>query len=106
MAKPTETAEGQGGSFEQSLERLEAIVHCLEDGDLGLSESLGKFEEGIKLLRQCHDLLTTAERKIEILTGLDAEGNPVTAPFDATATFSTDDPTTSRSRRRPGARNE
>ena len=35
--------------FEDALERLEEIVHSLEEGDIGLNESLERYEEGIKL---------------------------------------------------------
>ena len=73
-------------SIEQSLKRLEEIVHHLEEGDLGLNEALERYEEGVKLLRQSYDLLQRAERRIELLSGVDAEGNPITQPFDDTAT--------------------
>jgi exodeoxyribonuclease VII small subunit len=73
-------------SFEQSLKRLEEIVHQLEEGDLGLNEALERYEEGVGLLRQSYDLLQRAERRIELLSGVDAEGNPITKPFDDTAT--------------------
>ncbi len=68
-------------SFEDSLASLEAIVHDLEEGELGLAESMARYEQGIKHLRQCHELLEQAERKIELLTGIDAEGNPQVVPF-------------------------
>jgi exodeoxyribonuclease VII small subunit len=88
MAKKTAKDEtGESPSFEQSLERLEEIVHLLEEGDLGLNEAMQRYEEGVKLLRQSYQLLERAERKIELLGGLDAEGNPLTQPFDDTATF-------------------
>ena len=74
-------------SFEQALKRLEDTVHALEDGQLGLDQALARYAEGVKLLRQCYDQLEKAERRIEILTGVDAEGNAQTTPFDATATF-------------------
>jgi exodeoxyribonuclease VII small subunit len=74
-------------SFEQALSSLEEIVRDLEDGRLGLAELLARYEEGVKLLRQCHELLVRAERKIELLTGVDATGNPVTEAFDDEATF-------------------
>ena len=86
--------------FEQALKRLEEIVHVLEEGDIGLSESLQRYEEGIKLLRQSYDLLQRAERRIELLSGVDAEGNPITQPFDDTATIDQDEPGKRRSRRR------
>jgi exodeoxyribonuclease VII small subunit len=91
MAKKS-TAEptGNAPSFEQALERLEEIVHQLEEGDLGLSEAMTRYEEGVKLLRQSFDFLERAERKIELLSGVDADGNPVTQPFDDEATFNRD----------------
>ena len=61
---------------------------------------LGAYEEGVKLLRQSYELLQRAERRIELLSGVDAEGNPVTQPFDDTATFDQDEPGKRRSRRR------
>jgi exodeoxyribonuclease VII small subunit len=73
--------------FEDALKRLEEIVHALEDGNVGLNESLERYEEGVKLLRQSYELLERAERKIELLSGVDADGNPVTRSFDATATL-------------------
>jgi exodeoxyribonuclease VII small subunit len=88
MAKKSSKDETGGTpSFEHSLQRLEEIVHLLEEGDLGLDEAMMHYEEGVKLLRQSYDLLERAERKIELLSGVDAEGNPITQPFDDTATF-------------------
>jgi exodeoxyribonuclease VII small subunit len=87
-------------SFENALKRLEDIVHSLEDGKLGLAEALERYEEGVKLLRQSYDLLQRAERKIELLSGIDAEGNPITQPFDDSATFNPAEPTKRRTRRR------
>jgi len=86
--KRTETEASSLPSFEQSLVRLEEIVHQLEEGNLPLEESLTRYEEGVKLLRQAYDLLQKAERKIELLSGIDAEGNPTTEPFDDKATYS------------------
>jgi exodeoxyribonuclease VII small subunit len=63
-------------TFETSLAELEQIVTKLEDGDLPLEESLGLFEKGIKLSRDCRERLTNAERRIEILMK-DANGNLV-----------------------------
>ena len=50
-----------------------------------MGESLAHYEEGVKHLKQCHDLLAKAERKIELLAGVDDEGNALTEPFDDTA---------------------
>ena len=60
--------------FEEALERLEALVSDLEGGDLVLEDSLEKFEEGVKLVRQCSDRLKAAELRIsELETSADGE---------------------------------
>ena len=97
--KRTDLDSGEQITFEQSLEKLEQIVHELEDGQLGLSESLVRYEEGVKHLKQCYESLQEAERKIELLAGVDAAGNPVTEPFDDEAS-SLDEKQKQRSRRR------
>lgn len=66
--------------FEKDLERLEAIVQALEEGELSLDDSLKRFEEGIKLARRCEKSLTEAEKKIEILTK-NADGSLEAQPF-------------------------
>ena len=78
-------------SFEEALKRLEEIVHLLEEGEIGLDEALERYEEGVKLLRQAYELLGRAERRIELLSGVDAEGNPIAQPFDDQATLSSSD---------------
>ncbi len=74
-------------SFEDGLKRLEEIVHSLEEGEVGLDEALKRYEEGVGLLRHSYEILQRAQRRIEILSGVDAEGNPITQPFDDTATI-------------------
>jgi exodeoxyribonuclease VII small subunit len=69
-------------SFEESLLALEQVVHDLEDGDLGLSESLGRYETGVKHLKQCYQMLEAAERKIELLTGVGEDGKARTEMFE------------------------
>jgi exodeoxyribonuclease VII small subunit len=103
MSKRSPSEPSNQPSFEQSLKRLEEIVHSLEEGDVGLNEALEQYEEGVKLLRQSYELLQRAERKIELLSGVDADGNPITQPFDDSATFDQDEPSKRRGRRRSAA---
>jgi exodeoxyribonuclease VII small subunit len=79
MVKQTVAAEKL--TFEEALEGLEGIVELLEQGQLDLTESLAQYQTGVTLLKQCHDTLKQAERRIEMLTGVDADGNTVTEPF-------------------------
>ena len=76
----------QSPSFEAALDRLERVVAELEGGDLGLDGALARYEEGVRLLSCCHGLLEGAERRIAVVTGVDASGSPETAPFDVATT--------------------
>jgi exodeoxyribonuclease VII small subunit len=73
-------------TFEQCLAELDRVVRALEDGQLGLEEALAQYEIGIGLLKRCHAQLQKVEQRILQLTGVDAEGRPVTQPFDHAAT--------------------
>lgn len=78
----TDSAENKEQlSFEQALQKLEGIVSELEDGSLGLDDSLKQFEEGMQLLRKCHGLLEQAEQKIEVLTSVSRDGQERTRPL-------------------------
>ena len=67
-------------SFEDSLKRLEQVLESLEHGNLNLEESVKAFEEGVKLVRFCHDRLDEVERRVELLLK-DEAGRFVTKPF-------------------------
>jgi len=61
-------------NLEKALEELEAIVEALESGDLPLEKAMKKFEDGIRLTRDCQAALKDAEQKVEILLK-DADGD-------------------------------
>jgi exodeoxyribonuclease VII small subunit len=89
VSKPA-AAKQEPARFEDALTRLEGIVARLEQGELPLEESLGLYEEGIKLSRLCHAKLEEAEAKIELLVKdakgalvADATGQPRSTPFRA-----------------------
>ncbi len=54
-------------NLEKSLDKLEKIVEELESGDLPLDKAMKRFEDGIKLTRNCQTALKEAEQKVEIL---------------------------------------
>ena len=54
-------------SFEENITNLENIVAELEKGDLNLDDSMKKFEEGMKISKECSKILEDAEKKITIL---------------------------------------
>ena len=102
MAKKQDKAArnpAESVSFEDELARLETIVHDLEEGQIGLGESLARYEEGIKHLKRCYQLLEQAEQKVELLLKADSAGNEQTEPV-AEDTMSLEEKAQRRSRRR------
>ncbi|HEC28305.1 MAG TPA: exodeoxyribonuclease VII small subunit [Gammaproteobacteria bacterium] len=61
-SKPTDNPD-----FEKAMQELESLVDKMENGDLGLEESLQYFEKGVKLTRSCQQALKEAEQKVSIL---------------------------------------
>jgi len=66
--------------FEKSLEKLNTLVEKMEEGNLSLEASLKSFEEGIALIRQCQEALSTAEQKVKILT--EKQGKDILKSFE------------------------
>ncbi len=60
-------------NFEEKLGELEQLVTRMEEGELGLEESLQTFEQGVKLVKQCQQALAQAEQKIKVLVSADGE---------------------------------
>ena len=86
MAKTKKTDDAPGGAvqltFEQALEQLERVVADLEEGRLGLDDSITRYQLGVELLKRCYGHLSEADRKICLLTGVDRDGNPITEKWD------------------------
>ena len=54
-------------SFEEKMKKLEEIATELEKGELDLDTSVSKFEEGMKISKECNEMLEKAEKKITML---------------------------------------
>ena len=54
-------------NFEDNMKKLEEIATELEKGNLDLDASVAKFEEGMKLSKECSEMLEKAEKKITML---------------------------------------
>jgi exodeoxyribonuclease VII small subunit len=81
----SQSAQTDGPSFEQAIQRLEKIVADMESAELPLEDVLKKYEEGMRLVRFCSQKLEEAEKKIDILTKK-ADGTVALKPFDAKET--------------------
>jgi exodeoxyribonuclease VII small subunit len=60
-------ADDKPFDLEQSLKTLEALIEELERGDLPLEQAMQKFEQGVRLTRDCQAALKDAEQRVEIL---------------------------------------
>ncbi len=58
-------------NFEEAMKKLEEIATELEKNDLDLDSSVSKFEEGMKLSKQCSQMLEEAEKRISVLIKTD-----------------------------------
>ena len=61
-------------SFDQSIARLEKIVQAIEQGKVGLEDSIKQFEDGMALIAHCRSVLGQAELKIQQLQASGAAG--------------------------------
>jgi exodeoxyribonuclease VII small subunit len=75
-------AQPDAPGFEDALKRLTAIVERLESGELSLEQSLSLFEEGTRLSRSSQAQLDAAEKRVEELLAIDAQGLPVVRELD------------------------
>jgi len=64
-------------NLEESLQSLETLIERMENGDLGVEESLKEFEQGIKLIQSCQKSLSEAEQRVEVLLEKSTAAKPV-----------------------------
>lgn len=55
-------------TFEQALQELEEIVTQVEEGQIGLEDSIKKYEAGMKLIKYCRGVLDQAEKRVETIS--------------------------------------
>jgi len=70
--------------FEDALARLESIVTAMESGEIGIEESIARYEEAMALAAHCRQILDAAELRIQQIQA-DAAGRLTVAPFEAPA---------------------
>ena len=68
-------------ALEEALAELEQILAEIEAGELGLEESLIKYERGNFLIHHCRGVLNTAEKQIELLSKA-PDGGLQSTPLD------------------------
>ena len=70
-------------SFEKSIERLDAIVRSLEQGNVPLEQALKLFQEGTGLVKTCDEMLRKySEAELQVVKLMKgADGAPVETEY-------------------------
>lgn len=76
--------------FEEAMNRLDEIVQAMESGEIGIEESIARYEEAMGLAAMCRGILDEAEQRIAKIQ-LDATGQPQLTPFEDDTSTETDE---------------
>lgn len=55
---------GRERNLEETFEKLDEMLNLLESPDISLEESFQVYEKGMKLLKQCNDIIDRVEKKV------------------------------------------
>ena len=59
--------------FEDKVKELEEIVSTLENGDVSLDDSINKYTEAMKLVKECDDEIKNIEEKVNKIVNENGE---------------------------------
>lgn len=55
-------------TYEQAVEALEEIIDRIEQGEIGLEQSIAEYRRGVLLLRRCEAVIGAAEQQVKELS--------------------------------------
>ncbi len=55
-------------NYEEAVQELQQIIAEIERGEIGLEDTLARYERGHFLLQFCQQTLSAAEKQIELIT--------------------------------------
>ncbi|MBQ3797644.1 MAG: exodeoxyribonuclease VII small subunit [Butyrivibrio sp.] len=68
-AKITEINEEKKFSVEEAFAQIEEKIEALEADDISLEDSFSQYQEGMKLLKLCHEAIEEVEQKVLKIAG-------------------------------------
>ncbi|MGJ8643840.1 MAG: exodeoxyribonuclease VII small subunit [Luteolibacter sp.] len=77
--------------FEVAMANLEEVVEAMEAEELPLEELVTYYEKGSSLLKHCEKSLTSAKKRIELITLANKEESPTNDSSEETGSEETDD---------------
>jgi exodeoxyribonuclease VII small subunit len=72
-------------SFEDAVQELEQVLADIEAGELGLEETLLRYERGNFLIQYCRKVLNDAQKQIELISK-GPDGSIQTQPLEESDT--------------------
>ncbi len=73
---PTPRPDPGRMSYEEAVGELESIIDSIEQGEVGLQQSLAEYSRGTALLKRCRTILDDAEQQVERLAAEEAPPSP------------------------------
>ena len=91
-SKPTDgddamTDEIAAMSYEEAIDHVESIIRRIEEGEIGLEDSLSQYERGMALLKRCRAILGRVDQRITELSEADLDGAGADAGSDEEPPF-------------------
>jgi exodeoxyribonuclease VII small subunit len=54
--------------FQDAIAEVESITARIEQGEIGLEDSIDQYEKGMELLARCREILARTEQRVEDIT--------------------------------------
>lgn len=71
--KDDQAAPADALDFEQALSELESIIDRIEQGEIGLEETIRQYRRGSSLVGRCRTILDAAQQEVEKMTAEELE---------------------------------
>ena len=72
MATKSENAEEKKLTVEEAFSEIEKKIQALDKEDISLEDSFKEYQEGMELLKYCHEAIEKVEQKVQKIA---ADGN-------------------------------
>jgi len=69
-------------TYEQAVAALESIIEKIEEGSIGLEQSIASYRYGTALIKRCREILDKAEHEIETLEAATDQSTSGTSSAD------------------------
>lgn len=60
-------------TIEENFSRIEEMMEQMEQQDISLEEAFALYQQGMERLKDCHRLLDTVEKKMQVISGGETE---------------------------------